>query len=613
MSAPQWQPEGGEEYAEKLQVAMRRADGLRKRTPVEPAEAQLVADTLEELGTALEELQVAQEELRVQNEELERARIQGETERQRYLDLFEFAPNGYVVTDAEGAITDVNQAAAELLGGSGTRLAGKPLIVFVAPGDRSQFHVKLSQLLHGQDVGPQTVRVTPRWGEDERTVVVTVTPQRDPDTRRTRLRWQFVDVTEQRHAEEEVRAVNAALEQRVAERTDELGLANARLQGETRRKDEFLAMLAHELRNPLAPIVNSLHLLSPPELDPAVAGTARAMMDRQLHTMIRLVDDLLDVARITRGRITLHLEPVDLGTLAARAVETVRAFADERSHLLTVTVPHEPLTIRADATRMEQVIVNLLTNAIKYTEPNGTIGLTAQTDGATAVLRVRDTGIGMAAEFLPYVFDLFTQYDRDLDRAPGGLGIGLTLVRTLVERHGGTVDASSEGPGQGSEFIVRLPRHERGVASRERERPDLDGKAPAAPVPDSPGKRRVLVVDDNVDSAQSLASILRHWGHEVRVSHDGPSALDSARTEPPEVVLLDVGLPGMDGCELARHLRAEPTTAKAVLVALTGYGRDEDRQHTRDAGCDHHMVKPVNPDELRQLLAATPARLPVSS
>jgi CheY-like chemotaxis protein/two-component sensor histidine kinase len=329
--------------------------------------------------------------------------------------------------------------------------------------------------------------------------------------------------------------------------------------------------------------------------------------------MTRLVDDLLDVARITRGRITLRLEPIDLGALVSRAVEAVRSFAEERDQLLTVTVPLEPLTIRADTTRLEQVVVNLLTNAIKYTESGGAIDVTAEADGESAVVRVRDTGIGMAPEFLPFIFDLFTQYDRALDRAPGGLGIGLTLVRMLVEGQHGTVEARSEGLGKGSEFVVRLPLLKLGVASRERDRPDLDETPPVGSTAAPSGQRQVLVVDDNVDAAHSLASVLRHWGHVVRVSYDGPSALIAARAEPPDVVLLDVGLPGMDGCELARRLRAEPSTTKAILVALTGYGRDEDRQQTRDAGCDRHLVKPVEPDELRTLLASVPADVPVPS
>ncbi|HXG08276.1 MAG TPA: MASE1 domain-containing protein [Gemmataceae bacterium] len=375
-------------------------------------------------------------------------------------------------------------------------------------------------------------------------------------------------------------------------------LDNARLYGAAReadrRKDEFLAMLAHELRNPLAPIRTAVQILGLTGTDTAAAARAREIIERQVRHMTRLVDDLLDVSRITRGQIKLQKEPTDLGAVTARAVETCRALIDARGHELTVELPTEPVWLEADPARLEQVICNLLTNAARYTEPHGRISVVVRQEGPEAELRVRDTGIGIRPEMLLRVFDLFAQADRSPDQAPEGLGIGLTLVRRLVELHGGRVTAASAGPGQGSEFVVRLPV--------------LPGAA--APVegriaPSSVGRRRrVLVVDDNVDAAESLAMLLRLEGHEVMVAHDGPAALAAAQVCRPEVVFLDIGLPqGMSGHEVALRLRELPGMEKAFLVAVTGFGQDEDRQRSHRAGFDLHLTKPVDPDELRRLLA----------
>jgi signal transduction histidine kinase len=359
-----------------------------------------------------------------------------------------------------------------------------------------------------------------------------------------------------------------------------------------RRKDEFLAMLAHELRNPLAPIRNALHVLSTPGADEASLRQAIDMMGRQVHTLVRLVDDLLDVSRITRGKIQLRKEPADLGAVLGRAVETARPLIESNRHALTVALPAEPIKLQADATRLEQVFANLLNNAAKYTERGGRISLAAERSGGEAVVRVRDNGFGIPADLLPRVFELFTQADRTLDRAEGGLGIGLTLVRSLVEMHGGTVQAFSDGPGKGSEFVVHLP-----VLPRSQVLID-----PPPPATENGVASRVLVVDDNRDSADSLAVLVRLWGHEARTAHEGLSAVKAARAYRPEAVLLDIGLPGLDGYEVARQLRRD-LGHEVLLVALTGYGQDEDRRKSREAGFDHHLVKPADPNDLRRLLA----------
>jgi PAS domain S-box-containing protein len=370
----------------------------------------------------------------------------------------------------------------------------------------------------------------------------------------------------------------------------------AQLAETDRRKDEFLAMLAHELRNPLAPIRNALEILKMRGADEAIVASARAMMERQFQHLVRLVDDLLDVSRIHRGKIQLRKERVDLGTMITRAVETARPVIDAQGHELTVSLPPRRLFLQGDLTRLAQVVANLLNNAAKYTEGAGRIWLSAEQEGDAVVLRVRDTGIGIRQELLPQIFDLFVQSDRALDRAQGGLGIGLTLVHRLVEMHGGTVAAHSAGQGQGSEFVVRLPL----LPTEAQEEPaQTDGPVTAASLP-----RRILVVDDNVDAAESLALLLRMSRHVVQVAHNGPAALDAAARYPPDLVFLDIGLPGMNGYEVAQRLRQVPALERVVLVAVTGYGQEEDRRRSQEAGFDHHLVKPVELGLMEPILAA---------
>ncbi|MHB1424522.1 MAG: hybrid sensor histidine kinase/response regulator [Gemmataceae bacterium] len=363
-----------------------------------------------------------------------------------------------------------------------------------------------------------------------------------------------------------------------------------------RRKDEFIALLGHELRNPLAPIRNALQVLKLPGADAAIVLRAREMMERQVEHMVRLVDDLLDVSRIMQGKVGLRREPLELATVVARAVETSQPSIDAEGHRLTIALPPEPLWVNGDLVRMAQVVGNLLNNAAKYTERGGRISLTAAREGGKAVLRVRDTGIGIAFEQLPRLFDMFFQAERRTKESQGGLGIGLSLVRGIVELHGGSVEARSAGPGMGSEFEVRLPllaMVEETSASRSR----------AAWTPKtSLSARRVLVVDDNVDAADSFATLLRLQGQEVEVAYDGPSALAKAEVHPPALAFLDLGMPKMDGYELARAFRAHPVLKSIVLAALTGWGQPEDRQRTKEAGFDYHLVKPVELDALHRLM-----------
>jgi len=393
-------------------------------------------------------------------------------------------------------------------------------------------------------------------------------------------------------------------------------LENAQLYFEVRQadrqKNEFLSMLAHELRNPLAPIRNANEVLRQRATDPSRVLWAQGVIDRQLTHLVRLVDDLLDVSRLTQGKIRLELAPVELADVVAQAVESARPLIDQFRHELDIRVPGHPLQLLGDKARLTQVITNLLNNAAKYTDPGGHITLSLEPASGSALIRVRDTGIGIAPDLLPTVFDLFTQANRSLDRSQGGLGIGLTLVQRLVELHNGSVEAHSEGLGRGSEFVVRLPTLLQ-LGDENHNGSSSNGDAALAPRLD---RLRAVVVDDNVDAAESLADLLRLLGHEVAIAHDGPTGLAAARSFRPDVVLLDIGLPGMDGYEVARRLQSD-SDSSAVVVAVSGYGRDEDRRLSREAGMKHHFVKPIEFRSLRMLLdsvcAGRKAAIPTAS
>lgn len=379
----------------------------------------------------------------------------------------------------------------------------------------------------------------------------------------------------------------------------------AALKDADRRKDEFLAMLAHELRNPLAPIRNAVGIFRAKGSPSPELRWAAEVIDRQVHHMTRLVDDLLDVSRITRGKIDLRKQVVDLGTVVNAAVEASRPIIEKWDHRLTVTLPEEPVRLNADPARLAQVLANLLNNSAKYTDQGGEISLAAEVVAGNVVISVRDNGIGIPRQELPRIFEMFTQMDHTIERSEGGLGIGLTLVRRLVELHGGVVEARSEGLNRGSEFIVRLPLS---PATGTAAAGAGDGReTAAAPV------RRILVVDDNQDAADSLGMLLRMSGNDVRTAHDGLEAVGSAATFRPDVVLLDLGLPKLSGYEVARRIRAQEGGARIVLVALTGWGAEEDRRRSQEAGFDHHMTKPIELDTLQRVLGDTSSRVPPRS
>lgn len=386
----------------------------------------------------------------------------------------------------------------------------------------------------------------------------------------------FIDITER-----------SRLEQQTREQAEALSDLH-------RRKDEFLAMLSHELRNPMSAIFNALHVLRLEEAGNPIQQRAKRVIERQVGQLAHLVDDLLEVSRVITGGIQLHQEQLEMRGIVDRAVESVRPLIDRHRHELSVSLPAEPIWLQGDPTRLEQVVVNLLNNAAKYTDDGGQIRLSLQQEGREAVLRVRDNGIGVTTELLPRIFDLFTQADRTLDRSQGGLGIGLSLVQRLVELHGGRVEAQSAGLGQGSEFIVRLPALTEAIEA---------SVSVEALKPHSQSSSRVLVVDDNLDAADMLAMMLQMFGHEVRAVYSGQAALETVIEYQPDVVLLDIGLPEMNGYEVAWHLRQQPQTKDVWLIAITGYGQETDRQRSQEAGFDHHLVKPVEPQKLQYLLA----------
>jgi PAS domain S-box-containing protein len=491
----------------------------------------------------------------------------------RYRRLFETARDGVLLLDSNtGAITDANPFMCELLSYSHDELIGKELWEIGLFKDAEASRDAYRKLQEQGYIRYSHLPLETRQGKHA-----------------------AVEFVSNVYQEDHKPVIQCNIRDNTAHHKLELAMLQAEAMADlNRRKDEFLAMLSHELRNPLAPIMNAVHLLRLEERsENPIQQQARTIIERQVGQLSHLVDDLLEVSRIMSGRIRLQNETLDLRGVVERAIESVRPLIEQRKHELTVSQPNEPIWVNADSTRMEQVTVNLLNNAAKYTEEGGRISLSVQQEGDEAVLRVQDTGVGISPELLPHIFDLFTQAQRSLDRSQGGLGIGLTLAQRLVEIHGGRIEVQST-LGQGSEFVVRLPVLQSPV--------DLSRSMPAETIKPAETSLRVLVVDDNVDAADSAAMLLRRSGHDVRVAYSSQAALETAVIFKPQLILLDIGLPKMDGYEVARRLREHSELKDVRLVAVTGYGQDADRQRSRSAGFDHHLVKPFTLEQVQQVL-----------
>jgi PAS domain S-box-containing protein len=494
----------------------------------------------------------------------------------KFRTFFEQGANFAGVLSLDGVVVEANRLCLDACGFTRDEVIGKP---FWECGWWSPAP-DLMEMVRGactQAVAGRPFRTETRYfvaSGAERVVDLIVAPVTDGAGRALFLAATGTDVTERRAMEDALRDTD-------------------------RRKDEFIALLAHELRNPLAPLRNGLEIMRLAGDGPDFVAKARDRMDRQLSHLVRLVDDLLDVSRINRGKMELRRSRVRLADIIGSAVETARPVIDASAHELTVELPDGPVLLDADLTRLAQVFANLLTNSAKYTERGGKIWLTAVRAGAEVVLTVRDTGIGIPTDALPRIFDMFSQVDRSIEKSTGGLGIGLALVRGLVEMHGGTVTADSGGPGAGSTFTVRLP-----ALSSDVEGPSTD---PVVRLGNS-GRagRRVLVVDDNRDGAESLAEMLQLLGHEVHTAHDGVEAVEVSERLRPDLVLMDVGMPRLNGLDATRRIRERPWGRAVTVIALTGWGQEADRERSKEAGCDGHLVKPVGLAELERLLSSLP-------
>jgi signal transduction histidine kinase/ActR/RegA family two-component response regulator len=530
----------------------------------------------------------AESALRQSERDAHTAAAQAEAARRRLDAVLGAVPVGIVMSDEQGRIVLTNNAHRQLWGeyqpcpesvddfrhwkgwwADGSDRQGQPVAPMEWPTAR---------VLRGEPAPRDLIEIAPfdRGGE-RRIALFTGAPVRGPAGLIVGAVVAQLDITDRVSAEESLRQAN-------------------------RRKDEFLAMLAHELRNPLAPIGAAADLLARGTLDAKRVRQTSGIISRQMRHMTGLIDDLLDVSRVTQGLIKMDKERLDLKPVVAEALEQTRPLIEAHGHRVTVHTPPLPAIVCGDAKRLVQVVANLLTNAAKYTPEGGGITLDLELDGGHVKINVTDTGVGMTPELLERAFELFAQSERTVDRAQGGLGIGLALVKRLMEQHGGSVHAVSEGPGQGSRFTLCLPRLDASAA-------DMPERATTAPLVAVGDGLRVMIVDDNADAATMLAMLIDMLGHQAHVEHRAQSALERARTERPQVCLLDIGLPDISGIELARRLRTQPETAQATLIAVSGYGQDENRAAALAAGFDHYFVKPVDSNRLADLLAALAERL----
>ncbi len=517
-------------------------------------------EATEDVLRLIHELEVHEIELELQNEELRRARDELEASVTRYSELYDFAPVGYVTLDAKSTILEINLVGSTLLGKDRARLIGQRFALWVTPATRPALEGLLATLQR-EERASCDLAITGAKGQVH--LHVDAVPEAPARATEWRCRAALTDVTE----------VKAA----------------AQLRESDRRKSAFLAVLSHELRNPLAPIANAIHLLARVAPGSEQAGRARTVIERQTSQLTRLVDDLLDLTRIERGKVELKPEVVDLREIVRRTCDDYRVTFEQHGVELHVTAPARPVTVRGDPARLAQVIGNLLHNAAKFTPTGGVVTVVVGQAAGRAELRVRDTGIGVAAEQLGQLFEPFGQVDQGLARTGGGLGLGLSLVKGLVEMHGGTATGASEGPGHGAEFVVTLPLTPAAASRTAGVR--------------KPPSRSIVIIEDNADAAETLAELLAFDGHRVEAASGGRSGIELVQRVRPDIVFCDIGLPDMSGYEVARALRGDGALRDTRLVALSGYAQPEDRERSREAGFDAHLAKPPDLDALNALLA----------
>lgn len=551
---------------------LEQASSLFGVCPSTQASQDIAKMTVEDVQQLLHELQLKNEELRRREQELEASR-------DNYRDFYDFAPVGYLAIDQAGVIREANVTAATLLGVERQILLLQRLTNFI---DLQSAAILQKHVDHVFATGKkQTCELQFVTSDNSyRYLMLDSIAVTDKSTLARYCRTALLDVTKHKLAEKQ--------------------LAEA-----DRRKDEFLAMLAHELRNPLTPILNAVHIMQRAKGDNILQEKAQKIIAGQAHHMVRLIDDLLDLSRISVGKIQLKKERVELASIVNSVIETTHPLIESYRHSLTLKLPPEQIILEADPTRLAQVLANILNNAAKYTPAMGHIWFTVQRIPSGISISIRDTGIGISSSVLPHIFDLFMQVDTSLHRAQGGLGIGLALAKALTALHGGTVEVYSMGRGQGSEFVVHLPHS----ILVENEPISGSQKSRTTKIPPSIPPSRILVVDDNQEVVESMSTLLNMMGHTVSVAYNGPSAIQIADSFLPEVIFLDIGMPGMNGYDVARQIRQKSALQQVVLVAITGWGKEEDRQRALEAGFDHHLTKPALWDEVEKVLKSISYRV----
>ncbi|MBD3560120.1 response regulator, partial [Planktothrix sp. FACHB-1355] len=606
----------GEWLSQQMRALGERVSNLLNYAHSNPSQhPELLPQALEELGVSLEELRVSQEVLHEQNQELLEAHTSLELERQRYRELFEFAPDSYLITDTEGKIQQANHAASLLLKVSQKHLVGKPLIVFVPEPQRRAFRNELNRLHQVERLQEWIIQLQPR-GAVPFDAALTVTRVFDQTGAIVGLRWLVRDISERKQLEEaQLRAklaeiTNQALQAEIAQRKQlekELRQQAESLNQANTLKDEFLAIVSHELRTPLNAILGWAQILRGRQLNDTIVARALETIERNARTQVTLIEDLLDISRIVRGKLHFNIRPVNLVSVIRAAIDCVQLAVTAKNIEIRTDLDESASLVSGDSDRLQQIVWNLLSNAIKFTPRNGQIEVRLERISSNAVITVSDTGQGIHPNFLPFVFDRFRQAERATTRHHGGLGLGLAIVRQLVEMHGGTVEASSPGEGLGATFTVQLPLMAVCILPSEAgQQPSIAEEAPAFDLHPSLSNVSVLVVDDEADTRELLTVVLERAGASVRAAASVHEALQVIQQSQPDILISDVGMPEQDGYALIRQVRQIELEQVSTIpaIALTAYAREEDCRQLLNAGFQLHLPKPVEPAVLVAAVAS---------